>query len=78
MTFVLRDYQDALVRRTREAFASGHKGVCLNSPTGSGKAVIAAHIMHASVNRGDTPWLLAHRRELLDQLTATLAAEGCP
>ena len=78
MTFLLRDYQDALVRRTREAFASGHKGVCLNSPTGSGKAVIAAHIMHASVNRGDTPWLLAHRRELLDQLTATLAAEGCP
>lgn len=77
MPFVLRDYQDALVRRTREAFAAGDRGVILQAPTGAGKTAMAAHILHASVERGKSAWMLCHRRELLDQITAAMRFEGC-
>ena len=74
----LREYQFALVRRVQESFMAGHRAVCLQAPTGSGKTVIAAHILRKSVERGSMPWMLAHRRELLDQIIAALRLEGVP
>lgn len=78
MSFILRDYQSALVARTRTAFADGHRAVQLQAPTGAGKTCIAAHILHASVNHGKTVWMLCHRKELLDQIAAAMKFEGCP
>ena len=74
----LREYQLALVRRTQTEFAAGHRAVCLQAPTGSGKTVIAARILHQSVALGRTPWMLAHRKELLDQIVAALRLEQVP
>ena len=74
----LREYQLAIVRRAQESFAEGNRAVLIQAPTGAGKTVIAAHILRKSVERGQTPWILAHRKELLDQIIAAMRLEGIP
>jgi superfamily II DNA or RNA helicase len=41
--------------------------VLLVAPTGSGKTVIASHIIHEAVRKGNRVLFLAHRRELVTQ-----------
>ena len=78
MTPTLREYQLALVRRVQAEYVAGNRAVLLQAPTGSGKTVIAGHILRRSVEHGRTPWMLAHRKELLDQIIAALRLEGVP
>ena len=75
-TPVLREYQATTVRDTSAALKK-HRRVLLQSPTGSGKSVMIAHMLRtASVERGMTCWLVCHRRELLKQLSDDLWASG--
>lgn len=73
MALALRDYQADVLDRTSAALRT-HRSVILQSPTGAGKSVIAAYMIHTSQARGLSSWLICHRRELLDQLSETLAA----
>ena len=59
-------FQADAVQRTRESI----KRCCrtlLVSPTGSGKTVIASHIVSSAVSKGNRVLFCAHRRELIDQ-----------
>ena len=60
----LRDYQQDLYIKTREAFRSGKKRVLVCVGCGAGKSYIFAKM--AQQTRGDV-LVLTHRRELLDQ-----------
>ncbi len=76
MTFSLRPYQASKVSEARALMGQGKKSICLVSPTGSGKTIIAAHIIHSALAKKRRVLFLAHRRELIDQCAEKLRALG--
>lgn len=73
-----RPYQQELLRGVSGSFRRGNRNVLMQSPTGSGKSVMIAHMIRSAVERRMTAHLLCHRRELLEQLSATLWEAGVP
>jgi superfamily II DNA or RNA helicase len=71
----LYPHQQELKAKIRIAFAK-YRRVCGILPTGGGKSAVAASIIGDSVARGRRVWILAHRRKLIAQLSATLDEEG--
>jgi len=66
---VLRDYQEAALQAIDRHLARGISRVIVTIPTGTGKAVVTAHLPQ----RLGTPLLLlTHREELLDQHEAQM------
>jgi len=74
----LRDYQSRAIERAREAYRQGARSVCLVSPTGSGKTVIASELARSAVARGGRVLWVAHRAELLRQAQSKLSMFGVP
>lgn len=77
MSFTLRDYQEDLLAEVRRSLGRV-RSVVVQAPTGSGKSVLIAEMIRRSAERGLSSWLVCHRRELLDQLSATLHEAGVP
>ena len=75
MTVVLRPYQDALVTDIRAAFAK-HRRVVAVAPTGSGKTATFAYIATATAAKGNTVVIVAHRAEIVDQISIALDRMG--
>lgn len=69
----LRNYQLALKQGAYDAWASGARNVLLQSATGSGKTVVKASVVE-DIN--DAACCIAHRRELVSQISVALAREG--
>lgn len=62
-----------MIQRTEQAWASGVENVLGVCPTGGGKTFVASNL----VERGDVPTgCLAHRNELVGQMSVALAREG--
>ena len=77
MAVTLRPYQKDLVAKVRDAFRTNRR-VLVVSPTGSGKTVLFAYVtLNASV-KGNTVTILAHRSEILDQISIALDTMGVP
>jgi superfamily II DNA or RNA helicase len=74
----LRPYQNQLANDIRGAFGSGAKRPLAVSPTGSGKTVLFSYITSQVLKRGSRVIIIAHRREILDQISATLKRVGVP
>jgi DNA repair protein RadD len=72
----LRPYQENLANDIRHAFASGANRPLAVSPTGSGKTVLFSYITSQVQKRGSRVVIIAHRREILDQISATLKRVG--
>lgn len=72
----LRDYQIDIVEKVRNVLRSGKRSVLVQSPTGSGKTVMFGYMMKKAEEKGNTSWLINHRRELVVQSAATLRAWG--
>lgn len=72
MTLVLRPYQTALVDQARALIRAGQKRILIQSPTGSGKTVLVAHMLKNASGRGHHAWFNVHRRELVRQSVTTL------
>lgn len=70
--FQLHDYQNRLVNEARQEIAKGHKGVLIQSPPGSGKSVVIADVIKKTTEKGGHALFLVHRKELSEQITATL------
>lgn len=70
----LRPYQKEMVRETYSAMRNGHRGVVCQAATGSGKTVIAAHMLYEASSAGKRCMFINHRRELLAQSSAKLGA----
>lgn len=73
MTIQLRDYQERLISDIFSAWEEGHKNVLGVSVTGSGKTVVLSEV----VRRLAVPTcVMAHRGEIVAQLSETLALVG--
>ncbi len=77
MELKLRDYQEELKNKLREAFKI-YKKVILLAPCGAGKTVIASSIIKDSINKNKNIWFIVHRRELQAQAEKTLEKYGIP
>ena len=71
----LRPYQTQLLDQIRQSMRS-HRRVCAVMPTGAGKSVVIAAIIHAAAAKGRRVLLLAHRRRLINQLSRTVGSWG--
>ena len=58
--------------------ASGAGSILNVLPTGGGKTVIFCHIAERAAQRGNRSLIVVHRKELIDQTSATLTAHGIP
>ena len=69
---LLRDYQEKFLNDIRSEIGKGYKAICAVAPTGSGKTVIIAAVTKFAINKGNRVYIIAHRRELVDQISNTL------
>jgi len=69
----LRPYQLKVKQEAYTEWENGNKNVCLVMPTGAGKTAVTANIVHE--HKGNT-CVIAHRQELVAQLSLALAREG--
>lgn len=81
MSYTLRPYQARAIEDLRVAMREiGNNGhfprIILCAATGSGKTVIAAHLIQLAVNKGASVLFLAHRRELIFQCAGKLRENG--
>ena len=68
----LFDYQEDMVKRVKEAFRH-HDSVMVQMPTGTGKTMVLANIVFSFLEKSNSPiWIVAHRRELVEQIKETL------
>ena len=72
---VLRDYQLQLLADLRAALRT-HRRVCAVMPTGAGKGQTIGAIARGAAGKGRRVLVLAHRAELIEQLSATVRAWG--
>ena len=68
----LRPYQQRGVDDLRGAYARGAKAPLYVLPTGGGKTITFSHITDSAIQRGNRVILLAHRQELLRQISGAL------
>jgi len=73
---ILRPYQTDVVAEIEQAIAAGQKKLLLVAPTGSGKTVVFCEIIKRYVEQHKTVLVLAHRREIIQQTSAKLRANG--
>lgn len=74
--FTLRPYQNTLIERARANFLVGKRSQLLVLPTGGGKTVCFSYMAGRAVEKNLRVWILAHRVELLDQISRTLTSFG--
>ena len=76
----LRDYQEDMKRRVLDAWEH-ENSVLVQMPTGTGKTVVLASLVyeHLRICKGKPGclvWIVAHRRELVEQIEGTVAKFG--
>ena len=72
----LRPYQQTLFDGVQAAMRSGVRSVLAVSPCGSGKTVIFSYMASVVSGKGMRNYIVAHRDELLDQISGTLGDFG--
>lgn len=68
----LRPYQLRAVDAVRRLIRDGSRAPLLVAPTGAGKTVIMAHVVASAVAKGRRVVVVAHRRELIEQIDAAM------
>lgn len=72
---VLRDYQDDFVGLIRVALRD-FRSVVAVLQTGGGKTVCFSFMTEGIASKGKTVWILAHRREIISQISNSIARFG--
>ena len=74
---LLRDYQTDICSRVSDAFDK-HRSVMVQMPTGTGKTMVLAELVKRLMmrNEGIRILIVAHRRELIAQIKATVKRMG--
>ena len=68
----LRPKQQILYDRTRQSMQEGHKAPLIVAPCGFGKTILFSYFTRRVIEKGKRVLVLAHRTELLDQISDTL------
>jgi DNA repair protein RadD len=76
-TPTLRPYQEQALADIRASYAKGRRAPLFAGVCGMGKTVLFAHICAGAARRGTRVLILAHRTELVDQISQALTEEGC-
>lgn len=71
----LRDYQFQTVDTIRDLIRQGFKNILVVSPTGSGKTVIATHMVGETSRKGNRAVFVVDRLSLIEQTSRTFFAE---
>jgi len=74
----LRPYQVDCVEQLRTGYRQGIRRQLLTSPTGSGKTVLFSFITKSSLAKGQRTVIMAHRSEILRQISDTLTTFEVP
>jgi superfamily II DNA or RNA helicase len=74
----LRPYQHQLLEGIRQAMRQGHRRVLAVMPTGSGKGTTIAAMVASAAQRGHRVLILAHRAELIADLSGRIHSFGIP
>lgn len=74
----LRPYQIELIDKTRFLMRQGCHSIILQSPTGSGKTLLTAHMLKTCAVRGQRAFFIVHRRELVKQSIRAFSDVGLP
>lgn len=74
----LRPYQINAVKMLRENISAGFRRQILHLRTGSGKTVVASHMMNSAVLKGRRCLFVVHRRNLVDNCVKRLREDSLP
>lgn len=69
---LLRPYQADLLQKIRALAAQGKRKICAVLPTGGGKTAVIRAIVDGAVGKGKRVWCIAHREELIKQLSQAM------
>lgn len=72
----LRPYQERIIEEIRAHFRTGIRSVLVQSPTGSGKTCLTAHMLKKASERGHRCMFFVHRRELILQSSKSFSEIG--
>jgi DNA repair protein RadD len=72
----LRLYQEKLLEDLRQSMRQGHRRILAVMPTGAGKGTTIAVMVRTAAERGKRVLILAHRKELITDLSKRIAALG--
>ena len=75
--FILHDYQEDMIQRARLALRTNNS-ILLQSPTGSGKTVLASTMLGRASQKKLRSFFICHRSELIDQTARTFDEVGIP
>lgn len=78
MTIQLRPYQSDLISRVYQSYHAGNRNVLAVLPTGGGKSVIVSQIILDGHLQGLSECVIAHRNELVGQMSMHVARRGIP
>lgn len=74
--FKLRPYQEWVVQENQRLWSEGIMNPCSVLPTGAGKTVVASELIRQEQQAGGYFAALAHRQELVSQISLALARQG--
>ena len=69
----LYPYQSEMVSRIAKSLGT-YRSVMVQMPTGTGKTHIIAAVTKSFIDKGSYVWIIAHRRELVSQITDTVSS----
>ena len=71
-----RPYQQEVIDKLRESYKNKKKHPLIVMPTGGGKACVLGFIAENAAKKGNETLIIAHRQELIAQLSLTLCNFG--
>lgn len=76
MGIELRRYQEQLLEDLRQSMRQGHRRILAVMPTGAGKGTTIAVMVQSAADRGKRVLILAHRKELIADLSKRISWLG--
>lgn len=74
----LRSYQADMLLQALAYMQQGYRRILIQAPTGAGKTVLAGALMGAALDLGMRSQFIVHRKELINQTSASFDRSGLP
>ena len=74
--FQLRDYQEETINDIYSSMRKGNRTIVVQQPPRTGKTVIMSEIARRATAKGNQVLFVVHRKEIVDQTTATFQEQN--